>query len=292
MRLSCVVGGLVLLMAAGCDRNAVARSASAPAPEAPAAAAATGLQPFSVPSADGPLWGYRDAAGQVVVPPRFASAGAFREGRARVWFAPAPRDAEAASGDLAGWGFLAPTGEWAIPPRYLAAGEFAGGEAPVLLEGDRYAIVGPDGRILREPGARADAAGRPPLPSADCRTLTAYVEELAPLGDELALLASPHEGEATRRLSVRFLPGGARLLVIGGWEGARREVRLPGVSMEEGRRILRRFSADHATRDVTAEHPGHALALEFVGEGGFAETLFLRALPEGGIEIGGDIAYG
>jgi hypothetical protein len=99
-------------------------------------------------------WGYLDAAGRGVIPPRFEWAGDFVDG-----LAPAKDD-----GGLCG--YVDRRGEFAIPPRFRSCAAFSGGLARVDLaraDGDRehWAFVDRTGRVV------IDGWGiRPPFDSA------------------------------------------------------------------------------------------------------------------------------
>jgi hypothetical protein len=67
-------------------------------------------------------WGFLDASGEVVIPPRFEAAGSFAEGLA-----------PAAEGGR--FGFVDASGAWVVPPRFERAGPFRDGRARVLVDG-------------------------------------------------------------------------------------------------------------------------------------------------------------
>jgi hypothetical protein len=93
------------------------------------------------------LWGYLDAAGRGVIPPRFAWAGDFHDGLAPV------RDAEGRCG------YVDRRGALAIPARYRSCAPFSEGRALVDLatapgDADRPAFLDTAGAVVIE-GAHA-----------------------------------------------------------------------------------------------------------------------------------------
>lgn len=88
----------------------------------------------------GGRWGYLDAAGTLVVPPRFDDAGDFADGLAPVKL-----------GKL--WGYADRTGRMAIPARWDFASVFVGGRAVVRL-GTRMGIIDAAGREVLPLGER------------------------------------------------------------------------------------------------------------------------------------------
>ena len=85
----------------------------------------------------GALWGYVNASGQVVVPPRYDGAFAFSQGRAAVH-----RGGR--------WGYIDTTGREIIPLQFADARLFAGGTAEVTRDGRTWSRIGLDGG--RAPG--------------------------------------------------------------------------------------------------------------------------------------------
>lgn len=93
--------------------------------------------PRLYPICEGRAWGYIDARGQVVVPPTFKSAEAFREGLGRV------------KGDK-GFGFVDATGAVVIEPKLVEAHGFAHGLAKAR-RGKKYGYLGRDGGFAISP---------------------------------------------------------------------------------------------------------------------------------------------
>jgi len=81
-------------------------------------------------------YGYRDAAGTVVIKPQFVEAQDFSWG-----LAPVKPDAKH------GWGYIDASGNEVIHPQYEAAGQFAEGIAVVLNKG-QFVYIGPDGESM------------------------------------------------------------------------------------------------------------------------------------------------
>jgi hypothetical protein len=75
------------------------------------------LQPFLYSGAK-PLYGYRNASGEVVIEPQFVFAQPFSEGLAAVR-------------DESRWGYIDGKGSWIISPRYMDASPFHNGLARV-----------------------------------------------------------------------------------------------------------------------------------------------------------------
>lgn len=92
------------------------------------------------PFRDGDLWGFKNGAGQVVIPAQYEEAGSFSEGLARV--------------QVQGkWGFVNVSGEMVIAPRFDQARFFQNGQAKVQ-EGAKWGYVDVTGRF----GEQIDAA--------------------------------------------------------------------------------------------------------------------------------------
>jgi hypothetical protein len=76
-------------------------------------------------------WGYVNATGETVIPPRFRVAGKFHDGRAPV-----------TNGMY--WGYIDRAGEIAIEPQFVVVGRFADGVAPVVVD-RKYVLVSRSG---------------------------------------------------------------------------------------------------------------------------------------------------
>ncbi len=85
---------------------------------------------------EGSLVGYRDLSGQVAIKPRFAEAGDFSWGLARV-----------KPDSKGGWGYIDASGNEVVHPQFEAAGDFADGITVVLSRG-QFIYIGPDGSSL------------------------------------------------------------------------------------------------------------------------------------------------
>lgn len=81
-------------------------------------------------------YGFRDLTGTVVIQPKFAEAGDFSWGLARV-----KPDAKGV------WGYIDASGDITIPPQYDGASDFVDGVAVVLDKG-QFAYIGPDGGTM------------------------------------------------------------------------------------------------------------------------------------------------
>ena len=82
-------------------------------------------------------WGFIDRTGKVIVPPQYAAAGEFHQGRARVKV-----------GDK--FGFIDPTGKVVIPPQFDKVAEFSEGLARVEI-GGKSGFVDPNGKMVISP---------------------------------------------------------------------------------------------------------------------------------------------
>lgn len=79
--------------------------------------------------------GYADAAGKVIVTPRYRACGDFSEGLAPVR-------------DDRGWGYVAETGDAVIAPQFAAADAFSEGRAFVELDAETKAVIDSTGKVL------------------------------------------------------------------------------------------------------------------------------------------------
>lgn len=89
------------------------------------------------PVAQGGMWGYIDASGDVVIQPHFNRAHEFSEGVALV---------ETDNG----FGYVLPDGRYAVEPQFEDGWHFSGGVAPVQEEGV-WRLIDRDGRIIADP---------------------------------------------------------------------------------------------------------------------------------------------
>ncbi|MBU4233777.1 MAG: WG repeat-containing protein [Proteobacteria bacterium] len=86
-------------------------------------------------------WGYRDATGKWVIPPRFTFALPFSEGLAAVQ-----------DGKVGKYGFIDKTGKMVIPPRYDCVDEFSGpgfseGLVPVEVK-EKWGYINKTGKMV------------------------------------------------------------------------------------------------------------------------------------------------
>lgn len=106
-------------------------------------------------------WGYIDASGAWVIPPRFAETQEFSEG-----LAPACRD------DCQGensWGYINRAGNWVIPPRFGLASPFSDGVAAICTgacwvpklagQGPSYGYINKAGDFVIKPTPNWTSAG-------------------------------------------------------------------------------------------------------------------------------------
>lgn len=88
------------------------------------------------------LWGFIDARGRWVVPPRYSVVGDFTCGRARVLA-------------RAGWGYIDLDGRETIPPQYRSAGDFHEDHAAVEIDG-KLTFIDTTGKVV----VRTEERGR------------------------------------------------------------------------------------------------------------------------------------
>ena len=210
-------------------------------------------------------FGFRDAAGDVVIRPEYAEAGNFSWGLVRV--------KPEAKGN---WGYIDATGETVIPPQFEGAGDFVDGIAVVLSKG-KLTYIGPDGESL---GLFNDDRPGKPLVVGD----TLYVihpsgliarasgdAHAAPMGtvrpgEPVQYLYDPH---ASRSETVDGLRGTWRLVKYQRKSGYLFDLYLSRYPLAEERQPAERYhvvtselkTADYSTYDLTKFASGGRLVV-------------------------------
>ena len=173
------------------------------------------------------------AAAVPAVAPRFAWAGQFREGLARVY-----------DDSTHSWGYVDTAGALIIPLRYGGAGDFDRGAAPVQ-DTLGYALIDRIGRVVER--FPADSAvggeGAVPPPSDTCSSLDGYVAELARSvpAARFSLDFDPRPTESQGSAVVWRLRNGVRYFDEHADDTWSFLVILPGVSAERARAWLLRI---------------------------------------------------
>lgn len=155
------------------------------------------------------------------------------------------------------WGYKRPDGSVAISPRYVGAGEFQDGRAPVE-DSIGFAIIDPTAAVVeRITGDSVTAGGDSvPPPSDRCAWsiadrfpsdgLECYVEELRASGPVLGgkITRRPPGGESSSSAVVLKLRSGVLVIEQIGYEGFRRRVILPGISVAQATAWRRKLYPD------------------------------------------------
>lgn len=189
-------------------------------------------------------WGFRDASGRVVLPPRHHYTAPMFEGRAAF--------AVAGEWGQATWGYVNAAGRVAIPPRFDGAGRFRGGRA-LVMAGEDFMFIDTTGAVVDR--LVPDPAARPALPPpCDSCSVGEYAQRFARTGEPMRLHVQPIVGESYRRVAVQRHPDGVLSVAEGGYEHWAYTLRIPGITIEEGVALAKRILgegqyAERATRD-------------------------------------------
>lgn len=233
------------------------------------------LFPFADSSAGQARWGLRDAVSRIVVAPRYHYTTPMFEGRAAV--------AMEGQYGVPRWGYVDARGELVIAMRFDGAGFFAGGRAPVL-RGDDYALIDSTGAIVERLASARDDALSPTLPEpCDSCTLGEYARRLPRTGEPLHLYVQPVVGESFRRIAIVRHPGDLLSVAEGGWEHWVHELRVPGLSLEQGLALARRIMGAGQFVELRDEDDAGAIVLRSAGARVHTGNEEMRVRVRGGV---------